>query len=40
MVYSDPWISSSELCQIVRDSPVDPALLDDLADVRGAELDE
>jgi len=36
----DPWVSSSELRRIVRESPADPGLLDDLADVRGAELDE
>lgn len=36
----DPWIPSSELRRIVREAPADPALLDDLADVRGAELDD
>jgi antitoxin (DNA-binding transcriptional repressor) of toxin-antitoxin stability system len=36
----DPWVSSSELRRIVREAPADPDLLDDLADVRGAELDE
>jgi antitoxin (DNA-binding transcriptional repressor) of toxin-antitoxin stability system len=36
----DPWVPSSELRRIVSESPVDSALLDDLADVRGAELDE
>lgn len=36
----DPWVSSSELRRIVREAPADPGLLDDLADVRGAELDE
>ena len=36
----DPWVPSSELRRIVSVSPADPALLDDLADVRGAELDE
>lgn len=36
----DPWVSSSELRRIVREAPADPGLLDDLADVRGAELDD
>ncbi|HEY6730637.1 MAG TPA: hypothetical protein VI039_06390 [Solirubrobacterales bacterium] len=36
----DPWVASSELRRIVREAPADPDLLDDLADVRGAELDE
>ena len=36
----DPWVPASELRRIVNGSPADPALLDDLADVRGAELDE
>jgi antitoxin (DNA-binding transcriptional repressor) of toxin-antitoxin stability system len=36
----DPWIASSELRRIVREAPADPALLEDLDDVRGAELDE
>jgi len=36
----DPWVASSELRRIVEDAPADPRLLDDLADVRGAELDE
>lgn len=36
----DPWVPSSELQRIVETAPADPALLDDLADVRGAELDE
>jgi prevent-host-death family protein len=36
----DPWISSSALRRIVSEAPADPALLDDLADVRGAELDD
>jgi len=36
----DPWVPSGELRRIVDASPLDPALLDDLADVRGAELDE
>ena len=36
----DPWVPSSELRRIVRDAPADPDLLDDLAAVRGAELDD
>ena len=36
----DPWVPSSELRRIVQDAPADADLLDDLADVRGAELDE
>jgi antitoxin (DNA-binding transcriptional repressor) of toxin-antitoxin stability system len=36
----DPWIPSSELRRIVREAPADLALLADLADVRGAELDD
>jgi prevent-host-death family protein len=36
----DPWVPSAELRRIVSGSPADAALLDDLADVRGAELDE
>ena len=36
----DPWVSSSELRRVIREAPADPGLLDDLADVRGAELDD
>jgi antitoxin (DNA-binding transcriptional repressor) of toxin-antitoxin stability system len=36
----DPWISSSELRRIVHEAPADPDLLHDLADVRGAKLDD
>ena len=36
----DPWVASSELRRIVQEAPADPALLDDLSDVRGAELDD
>lgn len=36
----DPWVPSGELRRIVETAPSDPALLADLADVRGAELDE
>ena len=37
----DPWVpSSSELRRIVNEASADPGLLDDLDDVRGAELDD
>ena len=36
----DPWISSSELRRIIQEAPADPGLLDDLADVRSAEIDD
>lgn len=36
----DPWVPSAELRRIVSEASADPALLDDLADVRGAELDD
>lgn len=36
----DPWVPSSELRRIVSEASADPGLLDDLADVRGAELDD
>lgn len=36
----DPWVASSKLRRIVQDAPADPGLLDDLADVRGGELDD
>lgn len=36
----DPWVPSSELRRIVSEAPADPGLLDDLADVRGDELDD
>jgi len=36
----DPWVPAAELRRIVREAPADPGLLDDLADVRGAELDD
>jgi len=35
----DPWVPVSELHRILRDAPADAGLLDDLADVRGAEVD-
>jgi antitoxin (DNA-binding transcriptional repressor) of toxin-antitoxin stability system len=36
----DPWVPSAELRRIARDAPADADLLDDLADVRGAEIDD
>jgi antitoxin (DNA-binding transcriptional repressor) of toxin-antitoxin stability system len=36
----DPWVPSSELRRIVAESAADPGLLDDLADVRGDEIDD
>ncbi len=36
----DPWVASSELRRILREAPADPGLLDDLAEIRGAELDD
>ncbi len=36
----DPWVPASELRRIVREAPVDAGLLSDLAEVRGAELDD
>jgi antitoxin (DNA-binding transcriptional repressor) of toxin-antitoxin stability system len=36
----DPWVPASELRRIVREAPADPGLLDDLAEVRNAELDD
>jgi antitoxin (DNA-binding transcriptional repressor) of toxin-antitoxin stability system len=35
----DPWVPASELRRIVRDAPADPELLDDLAEIRSAQLD-
>jgi antitoxin (DNA-binding transcriptional repressor) of toxin-antitoxin stability system len=35
----DPWVPASELRRIVREAPADSELLDDLAEIRGAELD-
>lgn len=35
-----PWLPSSDLRRIVADTPADSGLLEDLADVRGAEVDE
>jgi antitoxin (DNA-binding transcriptional repressor) of toxin-antitoxin stability system len=36
----NPWVSSSELRRVVGEAPADPGLLDDLADVRGDEIDD
>lgn len=36
----DPWVSSSELRRLVGEAPADAGLLEDLADVRGAEIDD
>lgn len=35
----DPWVPAGELRRIVREAPAGPGLLDDLAEVRNAELD-
>jgi antitoxin (DNA-binding transcriptional repressor) of toxin-antitoxin stability system len=35
----DPWVPAAELRRIVRDASADPGLFDDLAEIRGAELD-
>jgi antitoxin (DNA-binding transcriptional repressor) of toxin-antitoxin stability system len=34
----NPWVSAAELRRILSEAPADEALLDDLADVREAEL--
>lgn len=36
----DPWVPSSELRRIMREAPADAGLLDDLAEIRNAELDD
>lgn len=36
----DPWLPSAVFRRIVEECPADPGLLDDLADVREAEIDE
>jgi antitoxin (DNA-binding transcriptional repressor) of toxin-antitoxin stability system len=36
----DPWVPASELRRIVRETPADPGLLDDIADVRGLLIDD
>jgi antitoxin (DNA-binding transcriptional repressor) of toxin-antitoxin stability system len=35
----DPWVPAAELRRIVHEAPADPKLLDDLAEIRSAELD-
>jgi hypothetical protein len=36
----DPWVPSSELRRVVGEAAADPGLLDDVADVRGDEIDD
>lgn len=36
----DPWVAANELRRIVREAPADAGLLDDLAEVRNAEIDD
>lgn len=36
----DPWVPAAELRRIVRETPADPGLLDDIADVRGLLIDD
>jgi antitoxin (DNA-binding transcriptional repressor) of toxin-antitoxin stability system len=36
----DPWVPATELLRIRRDAPADPGLLNDLAEIRNAELDD
>lgn len=36
----DPWVPAAELRRIVREAPADSALLNDLAEIREAELDD
>jgi antitoxin (DNA-binding transcriptional repressor) of toxin-antitoxin stability system len=36
----DPWVAASELRRIVREAPADAGLLDDLAEIRNARLDD
>jgi antitoxin (DNA-binding transcriptional repressor) of toxin-antitoxin stability system len=36
----DPWVPAAELRRIVRGATADPGLLDDLADIRGDEIDD
>jgi hypothetical protein len=36
----DPWVPVAELRRILREAPADSGLLADLAEIRGAELDE
>lgn len=36
----NPWVPAAELRRIVREAPSDPGLLVDLAEIRGAEIDD
>jgi len=36
----NPWVASSELRRLVVETAADSALLDDVADVRGDEIDD
>jgi antitoxin (DNA-binding transcriptional repressor) of toxin-antitoxin stability system len=36
----EPWVPAGELRRILREAPADVGLLTDLADIRGAELDD
>jgi prevent-host-death family protein len=36
----DPWLPAAELRRIVREAPADTGLLADLAEIRGAEIDD
>ena len=36
----NPWVPASELRRIMRDAPADAGLLDDLAEIRNAGLDD
>ena len=36
----DPWVPVTELRRILREAPADRGLLDDLAEIRAAELDD
>ena len=36
----DPWVPAAELRRIRHEAPADPGLLVDLAEIRGAELDD
>lgn len=36
----DPWVPASELRRITREAPADTGLLEDLAEIRSAEIDD
>ena len=36
----DPWVPAAELRRIAKEAPADPGLLADLAEIRGAELED